>query len=801
MMKPRISKDYIDGCRSFVDFAVLNCRTPDGLIYCPCKACCLNKRHNPALVFDHLTGGKGMSPQYKEWIYHGEPPVRTQVEETNLPRSAVDAGPSTEDVGGNMQALLRDLFGVHDVREDNNEPQLRAECGEEHVSDDTPDRGDAQKYDELLKNSDKPLHGKTKHSKLSATVHLYNLKCLGGVTNTIFSALLEFVNQLLPDDGEPLPDNTYQAKKFLKDMGLGYEKIPACRNDCMLFWKDNKDLESCLKCGQSKWKDEVHLNDYREIIPTSKKRPAKVLRWFPLIPRLQRLFMSQRTAQNMRWHAEGRTKDGVLRHPADGEAWKSFDNLHPDFSSESRNVRLGLMSDGFNPFGNMSTSHSTWPVMLVPYNLPPWMCMKQPSFILSLVISGPKSPGMDIDVYLQPLIDELQELWNVGVRTFDVSNRKHFMMRAQLMWTINDFPAYADLSGWPTRGVKACPCCMYSTRSTWLKHGKKYCFMGHRRYLPMDHPFRRNRRTFDGKQEFECAPEVPSGEEILTQLQGMVFGDESAGKTPKPPPQTKKDRKKNKEKQPKKKPKKKRKRNNNKNQEEPVAPEVLWKKKSIFFRLPYWKDNLLRHNLDVMHIEKNVMDNILRTLLDMKDKSKDNLQARQDLQEMGLRPKLHPYIGDDGRTYLPPAPHTMSTEDKIAFLQVLQDVKVPDGYASNISRCVKMDDHTLSGLKSHDNHVIMQQLLPIALRGSKLPSNVIKVLVDMSTFFRGICETTLTHEALDRLQEHICMTLCLMEQIFPPSFFTSMVHVVVHLVRECRLGGPVHDRWMYPGER
>jgi hypothetical protein len=113
MMKPRISKDYIDGCRSFVDFAVLNCRTPDGLIYCPCKACCLNKRHNPALVFDHLTGGKGMSPQYKEWIYHGEPPVRTQVAETNLPRSAVDVGPSTEDVGGNMQALLRDLFGVH----------------------------------------------------------------------------------------------------------------------------------------------------------------------------------------------------------------------------------------------------------------------------------------------------------------------------------------------------------------------------------------------------------------------------------------------------------------------------------------------------------------------------------------------------------------------------------------------------------------------------------------------------------------------------------------------------------------
>jgi hypothetical protein len=88
----------------------------------------------------------------------------------------------------------------------------------------------------------------------------------------------------------------------------------------------------------------------------------------------------------MRWHAEGRTRDGVLRHPTDGEAWRSFDILHPNFMADCRNVQLGLTSDGFNRFGNMSTSHNTWPVMLVPYNLPPWMCIKMTSFILSLVI-------------------------------------------------------------------------------------------------------------------------------------------------------------------------------------------------------------------------------------------------------------------------------------------------------------------------------------------------------------------------------------------------------------------------------
>jgi hypothetical protein len=83
------------------------------------------------------------------------------------------------------------------------------------------------------------------------------------------------------------------------------------------------------------------------------------------------------------------------------------------------------------------------------------------------------------------------------------------------MWTINDFSAYADLSGWPNKGEKACPYCMNSTKSRWLKHGKKYCFMGLKRYLSMDHPWRRNKRTFDSTQELERAPNVQSGDEIL----------------------------------------------------------------------------------------------------------------------------------------------------------------------------------------------------------------------------------------------------------------------------------------------
>ena len=85
------------------------------------------------------------------------------------------------------------------------------------------------------------------------------------------------------------------------------------------------------------------------------------------------------------------------------------------FGIEPRNIRLGLSSDGFNPFGTNSSTWSSWPVLLMPYNLPPWMCMKQPYTILSLLIPGKFSPGQNIDIYLQSLIEELLDLWNTGV--------------------------------------------------------------------------------------------------------------------------------------------------------------------------------------------------------------------------------------------------------------------------------------------------------------------------------------------------------------------------------------------------
>lgn len=89
-------------------------------------------------------------------------------------------------------------------------------------------------------------------------------------------------------------------------------------------------------------------------------------------------------------------------------------------------MRLGFASDGFNPFGSMSNSYSMWPIILIPYNLPPWLCMKQSNLLLSLLIPGPKGLGMDIDVYLQPPIDDLKILWGDGIETCDAFMQQNF---------------------------------------------------------------------------------------------------------------------------------------------------------------------------------------------------------------------------------------------------------------------------------------------------------------------------------------------------------------------------------------
>ena len=115
----------------------------------------------------------------------------------------------------------------------------------------------------------------------------------------------------------------------------------------------------------------------------------------------------------------------------------------------------------------------------------------------------------------------------------------------------------------------------------------------------------------------------------------------------------------------------------------------------------------MRHNLDVMHIEKNICDSILGTLLEMDGKSKDGTKARLDLEDMDIREDQHAKPNGKGKYTMKKGLYTLKKEEKMMVLRFLQSIRMPDGYGSHIKQCVVLKQCKLSLLKTHDCHVIL----------------------------------------------------------------------------------------------
>ena len=208
----------------------------------------------------------------------------------------------------------------------------------------------------------------------------------------------------------------------------------------------------------------------------------------------------------------------------------------------------------------------------------------------------------------------------------------------------------------------------------------------------------------------------------------------------------------------------------------------------------------MRHNIDVMHNEKNFFENVFNTVMDVKGKTKDNAQARQDLRKYCRRNELLINPIDSGKGQKPKACYTLTKDERMLVLQWVQELKFPDSYASNLGRCVDLKELKMSGMKSHDCHIFMERLLPIAFRDF-LPVEVWNALTELSQFYRDLCSPKLTISHIQSLEKDIALLICKLEKKFPPSFFDVMEHLPIHLPYEARLGGPVQYRWMYPFER
>ena len=379
------------------------------------------------------------------------------------------------------------------------------------------DRDTVDELHRLYEQATTPLYPGSKTSVVSATIVIMNMCVVFGVSNTFTTELLRYLSEdLLPEENK-MPNSHYAAAKTIRKLGLEYNNIHACPDGCVLYEGEHEETQTCPKCSKSRW------------LEGTNSIPAKVIRHFPLIPRLRRMWRSPEIAAMLTGHTKHVSDDGVMRSVVDSPAWKHIDTdaAFDNFGRETRNMRLALALDGVNPFKLSNTNWSTWPVLVLIYNLEPWFVTKKFFISMCILISGKRSPtATNIDVFLRPLLNELHQLWR-GVSAQDFTQpvgSRRFNLRGLLMWTISDFPAYGLISGLCVHGYKGCPCCGPETdgrsaktgdlRADRTTRGYKIVFGGIRRYLARQHPYRRNTR-FNGNRENRTAPPTMSGQDVI----------------------------------------------------------------------------------------------------------------------------------------------------------------------------------------------------------------------------------------------------------------------------------------------
>nr|KYP33554.1 hypothetical protein KK1_045586 [Cajanus cajan] len=213
----------------------------------------------------------------------------------------------------------------------------------------------------MLKDAQSPLwDGCDKYSILSASLRALTLKTDYGLFEGCLNEWMQFMGDIMPDDNRLLK-NIYQAKKTVAKLGLGSMKIDCCPSGCMLYYKENEMLQNCKVCQRQRYKRFTRRGKDKVV-------PLKSMWYFPLVPRLKRLYSSMQTAHEMKWHHTHQREPSSLSHPSDAEAWRHFDETWPDFAQEPRNVRLGLCADGFAPFDKTGRTYSCWPKNYI-YNI------------------------------------------------------------------------------------------------------------------------------------------------------------------------------------------------------------------------------------------------------------------------------------------------------------------------------------------------------------------------------------------------------------------------------------------------
>ncbi|KAK1667079.1 hypothetical protein QYE76_055238 [Lolium multiflorum] len=721
MSSARISRYKIDAKEDMI-------RNNRRQIRCPCRSCKLERWINPdsGQLEEHLLRrGFMQDNQARPAPSNGAHEDHVERDDYHHEEDYHHADGDyhhEQEVGGEDHHEEEDAGGEHhhDEEEDSGATPLISALRDSHVQDlllqeTSNDRVAAReraKLSQMEKDGMTPIFPgcRPQDTRLHVTLDYLQMKTQNKWTDSSFSKNLKFWHDRLPE-GNTLPSSTEEAKKVVCPLDLPHEKYHACINDCVIYRCEYKDRTTCPVCGHGRYK------------VGNKKVPRKVVWYFPITPRLQRYFVDPKEAKLMQWHAERQKPEEdpemgyMLTHPSDAGQWQALDIAFPRFGGDARNIRLGMSTDGLNPFGNQSSTHSTWPVFVWPYNLPPWLCTKQRYIHLSILIQGPKQPGVDMHLYLGLLKEELDTLWKTPPRTWDAYTRTYFDMRAALITTVTDYPGYAYVSAQVGHGFNGCVKCMDDTPHLQLPRdpgSSKTVYPGARRWLRLDHPWRKRGDLFNGKDEPDGPPRPRSGAEIDDLLKNWKECPAPGKKRPKP---------------------------------EPLLG--VWKARSVFHDLEYWKVLHTPHSLDVMHITKNVTESLLGTLCNS-EKSKDGPKARYDLKHFGIRKDLQ-------------APDTDDDDD---------------------------DDEQTEGT---------QRLRKRAKKNAvQLPAACFTTSPEeLEQFFRK----SIGVRQLKMLQDEIVVILCELEIYFPPAFCDICVHLLLHVVEDIKQLGPTFLHNMMPFER
>jgi hypothetical protein len=142
----------------------------------------------------------------------------------------------------------------------------------------------------------------------------------------------------------------------------------------------------------------------------------------------------------------------------------------------------------------------------MPYNLPPNKYLKEWFIFLALVIPGPKEPNKQMNSFFSSLMEELKELWQ-RVDAYDSHLKCRFNLRASYLWSIHGYLAYGKFVGWCVHGQLNCPVCMDVSDAFRLQHDRKVSFFDcHRRFLPLSHEFRADKKSFQTGKSVRKGP-------------------------------------------------------------------------------------------------------------------------------------------------------------------------------------------------------------------------------------------------------------------------------------------------------